>query len=174
MLIVWEMFVYQVCVALLFFTRKIHVESNLNTAKAQEPIKVISLVSGQTSTLYIWLCDSLVLQSGKTPGVMLIVWMLSCHFGSFFRLLCDWLESVQWCWGSIWCSFFLLKLDTPLAIARQLCGCLLQYLYQVDPPQTFRTSFHSSRHLTRCGDVSKKVRVQAWFTNVPTITQEEK
>lgn len=135
---------------------------------------MISLVSGQTSTLYIWLCDSLILQSGKTPGVMLIVWMLSCNFGSFFRLLCDWLESVQWCWGSIWCSFFLLKLDTPLAIARQLCGCLLQYLYQVDPPQTFRTSFHSSRHLTRCGDVSKKVRVQAWFTNVPTITQEEK
>lgn len=58
-------------------------------------------------------------------------------------------------------TFFLSKLNTPLTTARQLCGCLQQYLYQVDPPQTLRTPLHSSRHLTRCGDVSMKVRVQA-------------
>lgn len=145
----------------------------MNTANAHQPI---SDIFEQISAL-IWqrLWDSPVLQAGKIPSVTLIVLMLSFNFGSFFRLLCDWLESVQCCsWGSIWCSFFLLKPETPLAIARQLCGCLLQYLYQLDPPQTFRTSFHSSRHLTRCGDVSMKVRVQAWFANVSTVTTEER
>lgn len=85
------------CALRSFFTSKIHVECQNWTQQRPNSPSVISLISGQSSTLYIWLCDSLVLQSGKTPGVMLIVWMLSFNFGSFFRLLCHWVESVQ-CW----------------------------------------------------------------------------
>ncbi|XP_009870440.1 PREDICTED: uncharacterized protein LOC104275999 [Apaloderma vittatum] len=63
-------------------------------------------------------------------------------------------------------------LHTLLAIARQLCGCLLQYLYQVDPPQTFRTPSHSSRHLTRCGDGSMKVILNGKFTKKLSVLLE--
>lgn len=89
------MFVYQVCVELLFFTSKIHIECQIWAQQRPNSPSGISLIIGQTRTLYIWLCDSLVPQSGKTPGVILVVWMLFFNSGSFFRLLCDWLESEQ-------------------------------------------------------------------------------
>lgn len=76
--------------------------------------------------------------------------------GSFFRLLCDWLENVQCCLLRIYLMlFFLSKLDTPSTTARQLYGCLQQYLYQVDPPQTLR-------HLCIPPDILQGVEMLAW------------
>lgn len=166
--------VYQVCVE-LFFTSKIHIECQTWTHHRPKSPSVISSISGQTSTLYIWLCPSLVLQSGKTPGVMLVVWMLYFNFGSFFRLLCDWLESVQCCLLRIHLMLFLF-VEAWYTFGH--CKTALWLPSAVSIPSgsssSFRTSFHSSRHLTRCGDVSKKVRVQAWSTDVPAVTQEER
>lgn len=151
------------CVLNSFFsTGKIHIECQTWTEQRPKSPPVVSLISGQTSTLCIWLWQSSP-AVWKYPRCSINSLDALFNFGSFFKLLCDWLESVQCCLLRIhlMALSFCWSLIQPLATSRQLCGCLLQHLYQVDPPQTFRTSFHSSRHLTRCGGVSKKVRVQA-------------
>lgn len=164
------------CVLNSFFsTGKIHIECQTWTEQRPKSPPVVSLISGQTSTLCIWLWQSSP-AVWKYPRCSINSLDALFNFGSFFKLLCGWLESVQCCLLRIHLMLFL----------------FVEAWYNLWPLQDSSVAAFCSTctkwillkllgHLFIPPDILQDVEVLArrwgsrvWFTNVPTVTQKER